>query len=55
MMVEMKTTAFELWLREYGSHLEQLAKSDNTSGPAQETPRGVAASARDLNDPTHGQ
>lgn len=55
MMTDTKTTAFELWLREYGSHLEQLARPDNTGGPMQETPRGVATSARALNDPTHGQ
>jgi hypothetical protein len=54
MMMESKRTAFELWLREYGSHLEQLAKAESVSGPEQQS-RGVAASARDLNDPADGQ
>ncbi len=53
MMMESKSTAFELWLREYGSHLEQLARADNVSGPEQDLSRGVPASARNLNDPAH--
>jgi hypothetical protein len=53
MMMEGKRTAFELWLREYGSHLEQLARADNVSGPEQDLSRGVPASAHNLNDPAH--
>lgn len=43
MMMETKKTAFESWLREYGSHLEQLA-GVKLSGPEQKEP------SRDLRD-----
>ena len=50
MMMENKRTAFELWLREYGSHLEQLATVD-ASGPEQPVARELPGSAHELNDP----
>jgi len=44
MMENEKKTSFENWLREYGSHLEQLAGA-KLSGPEQKEP------AQDLRDP----
>jgi hypothetical protein len=52
MMMESKRTAFELWLREYGSHLEQLARVD-VSGPEEPPARELPGSTHDLNDPAH--
>lgn len=37
MMMENKKTAFETWLQDYGSHLEQLAGA-KLSGPEQKQP-----------------
>jgi hypothetical protein len=54
MMMESKSTAFELWLREYGSHLEQLARAD-VSGPEEQIAQGLPASAHKINDPAHEQ
>jgi hypothetical protein len=54
MMMESKTMTFELWLREYGSHLEQLAQAENRTAPLQEPARGTAASAGDSYDPAYG-
>ena len=53
MMMESKRTAFELWLREYGSHLEQLARAETMRGAEEQSSRESQASARDLNDPSH--
>ncbi|HST79121.1 MAG TPA: hypothetical protein VLN58_11585 [Verrucomicrobiae bacterium] len=44
MMMENKKTAFETWLRDYGSHLEQLAGA-RLSGPEQKEP------SQELRDP----
>lgn len=44
MMMENKKTAFEIWLRDYGSHLEQLAGA-RLSGPEQKE------SSQELRDP----
>jgi hypothetical protein len=51
MMMESKRTAFELWLREYGSHLEQLARAESMSSPEEKSSREGPASAHNLNDP----
>ena len=53
MMMESKRTAFELWLREYGSHLEQLARAETMRGAEEQSSREARASAHDLNDPSH--
>ena len=44
MMMENKKTAFETWLHDYGSHLEQLAGA-KLSAPEQKEP------LQDLRDP----
>ncbi|HKT49301.1 MAG TPA: hypothetical protein VJV96_03340 [Candidatus Angelobacter sp.] len=44
MMMENKKKAFETWLHEYGSHLEQLAGA-KLSGPEQKEP------SQDVRDP----
>ena len=53
MMMESKRTAFELWLREYGSHLEQLARAENMSRLEEKPSLEAPASTHDLNDAAH--
>ena len=48
MMMENKKTAFETWLHNYGSHLEQLAGA-KLSGPEQKEP------SQDLRDPVRNE
>ena len=48
MMMENKKKAFETWLYEYGSHLEQLAEA-KLSGPEQKEP------SQDLREPVRDE
>jgi hypothetical protein len=48
MMENEKKTSFENWLREYGSHLEQLAGA-KLSAPEQKEP------SQDLRDPVRDE
>lgn len=56
MMMENKKTAFEHWLSEYGSHLEQLAAA-RLSGPEQEQlssePADAPRAANDISSQGH--